>query len=110
MLYTISWMVTRDGQVENGPWSGILSWFLAGGLTGGMLMGAIIAFPARELYYIGGPHPAAFVVAAAVLSALYALRAADIWPVPKPQSPHQVPEAWRNIFRPRVASFIYAAV
>jgi len=88
--------------------AGVLTFFLVGGVAGGAVMGALIAFPARELFDIGGFRPVAFVTAAAVLAAVYAGRAANLWYIPKPRFRHQVPEAWRNIFAPRVASFLYA--
>jgi hypothetical protein len=90
-------------------WAGILSWFLAGGLVGGILMGALLTVPARGLYNLIGSAPMLFLVISAVVSALYLTRVFNILKVPRPQFPHQVPEAWRNVFSSRVASFVYAA-
>jgi|SRR5215472_4729733 len=109
MLYTISWMVAREPEdAREGLWDGILVYFLVGGVVGGAVIGGVIAFPARVLFDFIGPQPVAFLAAAAAVAAAYAGRAANLWPLPKPQFPHQVPEAWRNIFSAKVASFSYA--
>jgi hypothetical protein len=71
-------------------------------------MGAMIAVAAGELFTVIGSRTTIFVAIAAVVASAYAGRAANLWHLPKPQLPHQVPEAWRNIFGLRFASFIYA--
>lgn len=109
MLHTISWMVTREPEeARDRARARILTWFLIGGVAGGALMGAMIAVVAGELFTVIGSRTMIFVVVAAVVAFAYAGRAANLWHLPKPQLPHQVPEAWRNIFGLRFASFIYA--
>lgn len=109
MLHTISWMVTREPEeARDRARPRILTWFLIGGVAGGALMGAMIAVVAGELFTVIGSRTMIFVVVAAVVAFAYAGRAANLWHLPKPQLPHQVPEAWRNIFGLRFASFIYA--
>ena len=109
MLHTISWMVTREPEeARDRARARILTWFLIGGVAGGALMGAMIAVVAGELFTVIGSRTMIFVAVAAVVAFAYAGRAANLWHLPKPQLPHQVPEAWRNIFGPSFASFIYA--
>ena len=109
MLHTISWMVTREPEkARDRVRARILTWFLIGGVAGGALMGAMIAAAAGELFTVIGSRTTIFVAIAAVVASAYAGRAAGLWHLPKPQLPHQVPEAWRNIFGLRFASFIYA--
>jgi hypothetical protein len=109
MLHTISWMVTREPEeARDRVRARILTWFLIGGVAGGALMGAMIAVAAGELFTVIGSRTTIFVAIAAVVASAYAGRAANLWHLPKPQLPHQVPEAWRNIFGLRFASFIYA--
>ena len=109
MLHTISWMVTREPEeARDRVHTRILTWFLIGGVAGGALMGAMIAVVAGELFTVIGSRTMIFVAVAAVVAFAYAGRAANLWHLPKPQLPHQVPEAWRNIFGLRFASFIYA--
>lgn len=110
MIYSISWMVKRDTQpTGRRAWYAIMFSFLAGGLVGGAVMGALLAFPAYELSRLGGRWTIDVALgAAALVASAYAGRAAGLWRLRTPQSKHQVPEAWRNIFAPRVASFIYA--
>ena len=109
MLHTISWMVTREPEgARDRVRARIVTWFLIGGIAGGALMGAMIAVVARELFNVIGSRTTIFVAIAAVVASAYAGRAANLWHLPKPQLPHQVPEAWRNIFGLRFASFIYA--
>jgi len=104
-------MVTRmpSPREREWLWPRILTGFLVGGLVGGAAMGGLIAVVARLIFYVVGAHPAAVAIAAAVVAAVYGGRAAGFWRVPKPQSPHQVPPAWRDIFSPVVASVVYAA-
>src|SRR5712692_5163911 len=110
MLFSICWMVTRDPQADGERMiSVLLGWFLAGGLVGGALMGAVVAIPAWALSRAFGAHISAFVVATAVVAVVYLGKAANLWPAPKPQFRHQVPEAWRNLFIPSIAAFIYSA-
>jgi hypothetical protein len=85
----------------------VLTWFIGGGVAGGAVMGAVIALAARELVHVIGSLPVISVAGAALLAAIYAGHEANVWHVPRPQFGHQVPEAWRKIFRPSVASFIY---
>jgi hypothetical protein len=102
-------MVTREPEeARDRVRARILTWFLIGGVAGGALMGAMIAVVARELFNVVGSRTTIFVAIAAVVASAYAGRAANLWHLPKPQLPHQVPEAWRNIFGLRFASFIYA--
>lgn len=109
MLHTISWMVTREPEeARDRARARILTWFLIGGVAGGALMGAMIAVVAGELFTVIGSWTMIFVAVAVVVAFAYAGRAANLWHLPKPQLPHQVPEAWRNIFGLRFASFIYA--
>jgi len=109
MLHTISWMVTREPEeARDRVRARILTWFLIGGVAGGALMGAMVAAAAGELFTVIGSRTTIFVAIAAVVASAYAGRAANLWHLPKPQLPHQVPEAWRNIFGLRFASFIYA--
>lgn len=109
MLHTISWMVTREPEESRDRVRArILTWFLIGGVAGGALMGAIIAVAAGELSTVIGSRMTIFAAIAAVVASAYAGRAANLWHLPKPQLRHQVPEAWRNVFGPRFASFIYA--
>jgi hypothetical protein len=111
MLHTISLMVIRihSPRERERLWPRILTGFLVGGLAGGAVMGALIAVVARFLFYLVGAHPAFVAGASAAVAAAYAGRAASVWRFPKPQSPHQVPPAWRDIFGPIVASVVYAA-
>ena len=109
MLHSISWMVTRDPQAHSERLiSVLLGWFLAGGLAGGALTGAVIAFPAWALYQAAGSHVGIFLLVAAALAGVYLGKAANLWPAPKLQFRHQVPEAWRNLFSPKAAAFLYA--
>ena len=109
MLHTISWMVTREPEeARDRARARILTWFLIGGVAGGALMGGMIAVCAGELFTVIGSQTTIFTAIAAVVASAYAGRAANLWHLPKPQLPHQVPEAWRNIFGLRFASFIYA--
>ena len=109
MLHTISWMVTREPEeARDSVRARILTWFLIGGVAGGALMGAMIAVAAGELFHVIGSRTTTFAAIAAVVASAYAGRAANLWHLPKPQLPHQVPEAWRNLFGLRFASFIYA--
>jgi len=102
-------MVTREPEeARDRVRARILTWFLIGGVAGGALMGAMIAVVAGELFTVIGSGTTIFVAIAAVVASAYAGRAANLWHLPKPQLPHQVPEAWRNIFGPRFASFTYA--
>jgi len=102
-------MVTREPEgARDRVRARIVTWFLIGGIAGGALMGAMIAVVARELFNVIGSRTTIFVAIAAVVASAYAGRAANLWHLPKPQLPHQVPEAWRNIFGLRFASFIYA--
>jgi hypothetical protein len=102
-------MVTREPEeARDRVRARILTWFLIGGVAGGALMGAMIAVAAGELFTVIGSRTTIFVATAAVVASAYAGRAANLWHLPKPQLPHQVPEAWRNIFGLRFASFIYA--
>jgi hypothetical protein len=110
MLHTVSWMVAREPTARRDRiYAEILASFLAGGIVGGALMGALIAVPAWGLYHLAGSRPGVVVALAASVAAAYALRAVNVWNIPKPQIPSQVPEAWRNIFSARTASLIYAA-
>jgi hypothetical protein len=109
MLHTISWMVTREPEgARDRVRARIVTWFLIGGVAGGALMGAMIAVAAGELFTVIGSRTTIFVAIAAIVASAYAGRAANLWHLPKPQLPHQVPEAWRNIFGLKFASFIYA--
>jgi hypothetical protein len=108
MLHTISWMVTLAPEpARPRVCARVLKWFISGGIAGGAVMGAVIALAARELAHVTGSLPAISVAGAALLAAIYAGHEANIWHVPRPQFGHQVPEAWRKIFRPGVASFLY---
>jgi hypothetical protein len=108
MLHTISWMVTLAPEpARPRVCARVLKWFISGGIAGGAVMGAVIALAARELAHVTGSLPAISVAGAALLAAIYAGHEANIWHVPRPQFGHQVPEAWRKIFSPNVASFIY---
>jgi hypothetical protein len=108
MLHTISWMVTLAPEpARPRVCARVLKWFISGGIAGGAVMGAAIALAARELVDVAGPLPTISVAGAAVLAAIYAGHEANVWHVPRPQFGHQVPEAWRKIFSPSVASFIY---
>src|SRR5215471_16846751 len=99
MLHTVSWMVAREPTARRDQLHvEILASFLVGGIVGGALMGALIVVPAWGLYHLVGSRPGVFVAMAASVAAAYALRAANLWNIPKPQVPSQVPEAWRNIF------------
>lgn len=107
-MHTISWMVTLAPEpARPRACARVLKWFITGGIAGGAMMGAVIAVAARELVHVIGSLPAISVVGAALLAAVYAGYEANVWHVPRPQFGHQVPEAWRKIFRPSVASFIY---
>ena len=108
MLHTISWMVTLAPEpARPRACARVLTWFISGGIAGGAAIGAVIALAARELAHVTGSVPAISVAGAALLAAVYAGHEANVWHVPRPQFGHQVPEAWRKIFSPSVASFIY---
>jgi hypothetical protein len=108
MLHTISWMVTLAPEpARPRVCASVLGWFISGGIAGGAVMGAVIALAARELAHVIGSLPAISGAGAAALAAVYAGHEANVWQVPRPQFGHQVPEAWRKIFKPSVASFIY---
>ena len=108
MLHTISWMVTLAPEpARPRACARVLKWFISGGIAGGAVMGAVIALAARELAHVIGSLPAISAAGAALLAAIYAGDQVNVWHVPKPQFGHQVPEAWRKIFRPSAASFIY---
>ena len=110
MLHTISWMVAGEAAAtRNRAYAGVLVAFLSGGIVGGALMGAIIAVPSWGLRDLFGSRPGAFVVLTAAVSGVYLLGATSLLNIPRPQVPSQVPEAWRNIFSAKTASFIYAA-
>jgi len=102
-------MVTRDPQANSERMmSAILGWFIAGGLVGGALIGAVIAFPAWALFHAVGPHISIFLMATAAVAGVYLGTATNLWRAPKPQLRHQVPLAWRELFKPKVAAFLYA--
>ena len=108
MLHTISWMVTLAPEpARPRACTRVLRWFICGGIAGGAVMGAVIALAARELAHVVGSLPAISVAGAALLAVIYAGHEANIWHVPRPQFGHQVPEAWRKIFSPGTASFLY---
>jgi hypothetical protein len=108
MLHTISWMVTLVPEpARPRACARVLRWFISGGIAGGAVMGAVIALAAWELAHVIGSLPAISVAGAALLAAIYAGHEANVWHAPKPQFGHQVPEAWRKIFSPVAASFIY---
>lgn len=110
MLYSISWMVTRE------PASGwrrtyrkVATMFAIGGLAGGALVGAIVSVPATWLHHASAQSPRALWLTCAVLSFAYLGSALHVYRLPKLQAPHQVPQAWRDIFSAPVAAFVYAA-
>ena len=110
MLYTISWMVRRErpaayAAVERD----VIASFLAGGLVGGSVAGALVAVLARGIFIAIGTHQSIVGAVCALLAFSYAGAAARIWHLPVPQLKSQVPAAWRNIFSPKVASFLYSA-
>jgi hypothetical protein len=108
MLHTISWMVTLAPEpARPRACARVLTWFISGGIAGGAVMGAVIALAARELAHVIGSLSAISAAGAALLAAIYAGHEANAWHLPKPQFGHQVPEAWRKIFSPGAASFIY---
>jgi hypothetical protein len=108
MLHTISWMVTLAPEpARPRACAAVLRWFICGGIAGGAVMGAVIALAARELAHVIGSLPAISVAGAALLAVIYAGHEANVWHVPRPQFGHQVPEAWRKIFSPGTASFLY---
>jgi MFS family permease len=111
MIQTISWMVQREELSSRARISRvILRWFLIGGLLGGAAAGLLVAGPARVIYTLVGNQLRLFVAAAVVLAIAYVGRPLKLWRVPKPQFAQQVPPSWRDVWPPRMASFLYAGV
>jgi hypothetical protein len=71
--------------------------------------GALVALLARAIFGLVGPHQAFFGLMSGLLALAYAGATARVWRLPLPQLKSQVPAAWRDIFRPRFASFVYSA-
>ncbi len=109
MLSTISWMVNRDADQSESAHFSIVGMFLLGGLFGGGAAGALLALAARGVFFILGSAPPLFALASVVLGLVFLGDSLDLFTLPRPQFHHQVPEAWRNIFAPPVASFVYAS-
>ena len=110
MLYTISWMVRREPAArQSATEREILVAFLLGGLVGGAVAGAMIAALARGIYDLVGRPVLLSASAGAVLAAAFAGSNIGLWSLSTPQLRSQVPAAWREIFRPRLASFLYSA-
>jgi hypothetical protein len=109
MLQTVSWMVTREEPASQAKMSGvILRWFLAGGFAGGVVAGLLVAGPARVIYLTLGNRPRLFATAAVVFAIGYLGNVLKLWRLPKPQIAQQVPPSWRDVWPPRLASFLYA--
>lgn len=109
MAQTISWMVQREAPGNQARVTRIiLTWFLAGGLVGGAIAGVLIAGLARLIFLISGGEIEAFAVAALLVSVAYIGTPLRLWRMPKPQIRQQVPATWRDVWSPRIASFLYA--
>jgi hypothetical protein len=109
MIETIRWMVQREPhgtQYHVGVRA--MSFFLLGGLAGGAVAGVLLALGAYALYMVIGSHLIGFALASAIAALAFAGRQLEWWTIPKFSLRHQVPEAWRNIFAPSAASFLYA--
>jgi hypothetical protein len=110
MLQTISWMVKRETPASRTRTErDVLASFLAGGLVGGAVTGSLVALLARGIFNLGGRHETFFALTGGLLAFAYAGASARVWRLPMPQLKSQVPLAWRDIFRPRFASFLYSA-
>jgi hypothetical protein len=109
MVETIRWMVQRESQ-DTQYHVGIraMSLFLLGGLTGGAVAGVLLALGAYALFIAIGSHLVGFALASATAALAFAGRQLEWWTIPNVGLRHQVPEAWRNIFAPSTASFLYA--
>lgn len=109
MVQTISWMVKREDFASRTKMSGvILRWFLAGGLLGGAIAGLLVAGPARLIYAIFGTQLRLLTAVAVIPAVAYLGRPLRLWRLPKLQIAQQVPSSWRDVWPPRVASFLYA--
>ena len=109
MIHTIRWMVSREpSSQQKRVAERILPLFLLGGLVGGAVAGVVTAFFARILLGAAGGHLLFFALASSVVAVAYMGRVVGLWNIPKISFKHQVPEAWRNMFRPQTASLIYS--
>lgn len=110
MAETIRWMVVREPVQQRTRLSRqILAVFLIGGFLGGAISGVFVGGIAWLIHIIG-LETRGFAIVAIVLALGYAGHVAGLWKLPKPQLPHQVPPAWREVLPPLGASFIYAGV
>ena len=107
MLYTISWMVTSNSESSPSDFA-LLFTFLIGGAAGGLLLGLAVAAAARFLFLLIGSEAWSFALGASAVSLLALGSAVGMYRIRIPQLSHQVPEAWRSIFSPYVAGFIYS--
>jgi hypothetical protein len=109
MIHTIRWMVSREpSSQQKRVAERILPLFLLGGLVGGAVAGVVTAFFARILLGAAGGHLLFFALASSIVAVAYMGRVVGLWNIPKISFKHQVPEAWRNMFRPQTASLIYS--
>ena len=89
------WMIVHMGSWRNSLW-----------LDGSA--GLLVAGPARLIYVLFGDQLRLFMATAVILSLAYLGRPLRLWRVPKPQIAQQVPPSWREVWPPRMASFLYA--
>ena len=109
MTQTISWMVQREAPANRDMMSRrILTWFIAGGLIGGSIAGILVVGLARIVVLVLGTQMKVFALGALIVALAYLGRTFRLWRMPKPQSSHQVPSSWRDVWPPRMASFLYA--
>lgn len=110
MVHTIRWMVMREPPTEHDRMGAqILPLFLLGGFVGGASAGGLVAFAAYLISLLLGRHLAAFAIASSLVGMVYVAKHLGWIRLPRLSLNHQVPEAWRNIFPPSTASFLYSA-
>jgi hypothetical protein len=109
MIHTIRWMVMREPEADQYRIGAqILFLFLLGGLTGGAVAGGMVAFVGYLLFLLVGSHLVGFALASSLVGVAYIGQQLGWWRLPRLSLSHQVPEAWRNIFAPKTASFLYS--
>ena len=110
MVQTVSWMVQREAPAKQAKMSRvILGWFLGGGLIGGLTAGVLVLGLARIIFSIAGEQARVFAAIALLATVAYLGSSLRLWRMPKPQVRQQVPSSWRDVWPPRIASFLYAA-
>lgn len=109
MVHTIRWMVqTRDEASGGFSATRVMSVFLLGGVVGGASIGGLVVVMSLVLRSVIPVETFIFLASGVCLLAF--VTNYREWRRPRYGLSHQVPPAWRSIFHPLLASFLYAFV